>query len=475
MSIRMRLALWYGALLAVVLLLVGLLSYAFHARGHYDDLDRALITSASHAVAVMATATSEAHLLAASDDLDVALRLYAPDGSLQQSSIRPQTLDSVDPRTVLTAPAGPAFDLLAALVPPLTGPAPDPGAGAFGLLNTTPEQRWRIYVLPLQPAGAPGGYVEALAPLGRLDYSMQRLRLILLAVGLLGLVAALIGSWVVAGRALHPIAHMIATAHQIAFHRDFAERVALPPERDELSQLAETFNEMLSSLEEAYRTQQRFVADASHELRAPLTAIQGNLELLSQHADMPQAEREAALVEARREAARLTRLVADLLALARADAGMKIVLRPVELDTVVLDALHSARSLSRGQKLVLATFEPVQILGNEDRLKQLLLILLDNAFKYSPPDGRVTVDLQRNGTTAEVKIQDTGEGIPPDALPRLFERFYRADPARARDPGGTGLGLPIAKWIVDQHGGSIALVSQPGQGTTISVTLPVAP
>jgi signal transduction histidine kinase len=190
---------------------------------------------------------------------------------------------------------------------------------------------------------------------------------------------------------------------------------------------------------------------------------------------MPPAEREAALVEAQREAGRLTRLVADLLALARADAGMTIALRPVELDTIVLDALHSARPLSRGQKLILATFEPVQVLGNEDRLKQLLLILLDNAFKYSPPAGHVTVDLRRNGTTAEVQIQDTGEGIPSDALPRLFERFYRADPARARDPGGTGLGLPIAKWIVDQHGGSIALFSQPGQGTAISITLPVTP
>jgi signal transduction histidine kinase len=412
--------------------------------------------------------------MAGSDNFEVALRLYATDGSLRQSSIRSQTLKSPDPRTVLKAPAGPAFDFLAALVPPLSGPPSEPGAGSFGLLNT-PEQRWRIYVLPLQLDGTVVGYVEAVAPLGRLDHSLQRLRLIILAVGFFGLVTALLGSWALAGRALHPIAQMIATAHRIAFHRDFTERVALPPERDELSQLAETFNEMLSSLEEAYRTQQRFVADASHELRAPLTAIQGNLELLSQHADMPPAERAAALVEAQREAGRLTRLVADLLALARADAGMTIALRPVELDTIVLDALHSARPLSRGQKLILATFEPVQVLGNEDRLKQLLLILLDNAFKYSPPAGHVTVDLRRNGTTAEVQIQDTGEGIPSDALPRLFERFYRADPARARDPGGTGLGLPIAKWIVDQHGGSIALFSQPGQGTAISITLPVTP
>jgi two-component system, OmpR family, sensor kinase len=472
-SIRMRLTFWYGALLAVVLLLVGTLSYAFHARGHYDDLDRALVTSAGHAVVEATTLAAEPHLSMGSGDLEVALRLYGADGSLQESSIGDEILRAVDPRAVMDAPAGPAFDILAGLVPPLTGPPPDPGTGAFVVL-TTPEQRWRLYVVPLQSQGRTVGYVEAAASLGRLDRSMQRLKIILLAVGLTGLLTALVGSWAVAGRALRPIAHMIETAHDIAFQRDFAQRVILPPERDELSQLADTFNEMLSSLEEAYRAQQRFVADASHELRAPLTAIQGNLELLSQHANMPEVEREAALVEARREAARLTRLVADLLALARADAGMMIELRLVELDTVVLDALHSARQLSRGQQLVLATFEPVQILGNEDRLKQLLLILLDNAIKYTPPDGRVTIELQCTGATAEVKIHDTGVGIPADALPHLFERFYRADPARARDPAGTGLGLPIAKWIVDQHGGSIALTSQPGQGTGVAVTLPIS-
>jgi len=250
--------------------------------------------------------------------------------------------------------------------------------------------------------------------------------------------------------------------------------VALPGGRDELSHLAETFNEMLASLEEAYRAQQRFVADASHELRAPLTAIQGNLELLANHTDMLETERQTALVEAQCEAARLARLVADLLALARADAGALIDLRPVDLDAILLDSLRSARQLSQGQVVAITAFEPVQVFGNEDRLKQLLLILLDNALKYTPPDGRVTVELRRNGTTAEVTVQDTGEGITADALPHVFERFYRADPARTRDPGGTGLGLPIAHWIVEQHGGSIALASQPGYGTTVTVTLPAA-
>lgn len=125
--------------------------------------------------------------------------------------------------------------------------------------------------------------------------------------------------------------------------------------------------------------------------------------------------------------------------------------------------------------VAITAFEPVLVLGNEDRLKQLLLILLlDNASKYTPLDGRVTVELRRNGAAAEVTVQDTGQGIPAHVLPHVFERFYRADPARTRDPGGTGLGLPIAHWIVEQHGGSIALASQPGYGTTVTVTLPAA-
>ncbi len=473
MSIRVRLALWYGALLTTVLLLVGLLSYAFHARGHYDDLDRALIISASHAAAEATVVAGIPHLISDSGDLEIGLRLYATDGSLRESSIDDQTLPLVDPQAVLSARSRPAFDVLAGLAPPLAGPPPDPGDGAFGLLLGS-EHRWRVYILPVAAQGNTVGYVEAVASLERLDHSMQRLRMILLAVGLAGLLGALLGSWAVAEQALRPVAHMIRAARQIASHRDFAQRVALPSGRDELSHLAETFNEMLSSLEEAYRAQQRFVADASHELRAPLTAIQGNLELLANHTDMLETERQAALIEAQCEAARLARLVADLLALARADAGALIELRPVELDAILLNSLRSARQLSQGQVVAIAAFEPVQVLGNEDRLKQLLLILLDNALKYTPPDGRVTVELRRNDTAAEVKVQDTGEGIPADALPHVFERFYRADPARTRDPGGTGLGLPIALWIVQQHGGSIAFASQPGHGTTVTVTLPAA-
>jgi signal transduction histidine kinase len=232
---------------------------------------------------------------------------------------------------------------------------------------------------------------------------------------------------------------------------------------------------MLASLEEAYRAQQRFVADAAHELRAPLTAIQGNIELLARVPDMPSDDRSEAMSYLDREAARLARLVNELLTLARADAGQTVERRPVELDEVVLEAVAEMRAVSHGERLAVDAAEPVAVSGDSSRLKQLVLILLDNALRYTPDDGAIRVRLARAGGDGVLEVADNGMGIPEDALPHIFERFYRADPARGRDPGGSGLGLAIARWIVEQHEGQIAAESTEGQGTVITVRLPLLP
>lgn len=472
MSIRLRLALWYGALFVVILPLVMLLSYVIHARGQYDDLDRTLVVSAGHVEASASVSPTGPHLAQGRGDLEIALRLYHSNGVLQESTLGTDILPSIDPRAVLRAPAGPAYDMLVQLIPPfMSSPViPDPG-GAFGLL-TTPQQRWRVYVLPIHKGGIVS-YVEALTPLGRLDASIQAFRITLPILGLISLATALIGSWAIAGRALRPVARMTQTAQTITVSQDLTRRIDMPARRDELGRLAATFNEMLASIETAYHTQQRFVADASHELRAPLTAIQGNIELLRRQRTMSDADREEALEELERESARLSRLVVDLLTLARADAGVSLKRCPVDLDAVVLEAYREARHLSQGQTLTLDPFEPARVEGDEDRLKQLLLVLLDNALKYTPANGHVTLGLHRRVTSVEIVVRDTGVGIAPEDLPLVFERFYRADPARSRDPGGTGLGLPIARWIVEQHDGNMTLESQLGQGTTVTVRLPL--
>jgi two-component system OmpR family sensor kinase len=470
MAIRLRLALWYGALFALVLLLVTLLSYSLHVRGHYDDRDRALITSAAHMASEARAIPGDPHLVEGSGGLEVGFRLYDAQGRIREHTPDVVLLPATDPASLLRMPAGPAYDALAGLAPPM---APDaPAAGAFGLMVTS-DQRWRVYVVALGQSGTDTGYLETLTPLGRLDASIRIYRLILIALGLAGLSAALIGGWAIAGGALRPIARMTSTAGTIAHSRDLSHRIATPRHHDELGRLATTFNDMLASIETAYQAQQRFVADASHELRAPLTAIQGNLELIRRHPEMPPDERDEALGEAEREAARLTRLVADLLALARADAGVALQHRPVDLDAVALDAFSSARQLAHHQELMLDPFEPVQVVGDADRLKQLLLILLDNALKYTPAGRRVTLGLRCCAHTAEIVVHDEGVGIAAQDLPRVFERFYRADPARSRDAGGTGLGLPIARWIVEQHRGAIQIDSAAGQGTTVTVSLPM--
>jgi signal transduction histidine kinase len=472
MSIRLRLALCYGALFAVILPLMMVLSYAIHARGQYDDLDRTLTVSASHAATEASASASGPHLVQGSGDLEIVLRFYSPDGVLQESTPGTQALPSVDPRAVLQAPAGPAYDALAQLVPSFTGAPPSSLNGAFGLL-TTPEQRWRVYVLPIHSSGTPLGYIEALTPLGRLDESIQAFRILLPILGLTSLVVALVGSWAIAGNALRPIARMTRTAQTITLSHDLSRRIEMPAHHDELGRLAATFNEMLDSIETIYRAQQRFVADASHELRAPLTAIQGNLELLRRYRNMPAAEREEAVDEALREATRLSRLVADLLALARADAGSMLKRCPLDLDPIMLEAFREGRHLVQGQTMVLDPFAPAMVEGNEDKLKQLLVILLDNAIKYTPADGQITIGLQREAIDAVITVRDTGIGIPPEDLPHVFERFYRADPARSHDPGGMGLGLAIARWIVEQHEGTITLESTPGEGTMALVRIPL--
>jgi two-component system, OmpR family, sensor kinase len=471
MSIRLRLALWYGALLILILLAMTACSYAFHSRGHYDDVDRALISTASHTVAEVENIAIAPRLIEGSGGFRVILRLYSPEGQLVQASAGASSAPGVDPRSVITHPAGPAFDPLAGIVPPITALTPSVDS-AFGLAES-PSGRWRVYILPIQRDATLTEYIEALAPLGDIDHSMQIFRLLLVGLTLAGLAVALAGSCLVAGTALRPITRMIEMAGDIARSRDLSQRIDTPHHRDEIGRLARTFNVMLASIESAYTAQQRFVSDAAHELRAPLTAIQANLDLLQRHPEMTDADHGEALAEAKRESERLTRLVTDLLALARADAGVPLRSSVVDLDAVVLDVFGSVHQLAREQTLTLNTLEPIQICGDEDRLKQLLLILLDNALKYTPAGGAVVVELRHVSNEAEVIVRDTGVGISQEDLSHVFDRFYRADPARGRDPGGTGLGLPIAQWIVHQHGGRIGITSRASAGTSVNVRLPI--
>ena len=470
MSLRLRLGLCYGGLTGLVVLLMSVLTYAVHSRAHYDDLDRALVGAAEHLAVEYAALPPRSllpRMLAVPIAPDVAVRVYGPGGRVISAAPNAGGAPAVEPRAVLAHPSSPPFDPVVGLAPSII--APGTGHGAFGLTTDRAGIRWRVYILPIAQTG---NDLAVVASLERIDASVAGFRRLVVLFALGGALATLLAGWLLASRALRPVATLTDTARTIARSRGFSRRVPPGSRRDELGQLATTFNEMLASLEHAYQAEQRFVADASHELRAPLTAIQANLELLERQPAMAATDRQEAVGEASREARRLAALVADLLALARADAGVALRRHRVELDRVALDALGEARHLARGQRLDVEALEPAVVAGDPDRLKQLVLILLDNALKYTPPTGRVTLSLRHAGTGVSLLVCDTGIGIPPDDLPHVFERFYRADPARARDTGGTGLGLPIAQWIAEQHGGHVTLASVVGQGTTATVSLP---
>ncbi len=304
------------------------------------------------------------------------------------------------------------------------------------------------------------------------EASLERLRLILLAVGAVGVTVAVTGGWAISAWALRPIAKMTETARAIAISRGFARRIEVRDDRrDELGELGRTFNQMLASLDDAYGRQQRFVADVSHELRTPLTAIQGDLELLVRRQLSP-SEAESTLVEAHRESRRLSRLVDDLLVLARTDAGPQpFVPRPVQLDEVVMEVFRELRAQA-SDRLRVVGLEATLVQGERDRLKQLILILVDNGLTYTPVPGEVRLSLSRDGAQTVLEVADEGIGVSAETAARAFDRFFRAEEAQRLDPGGSGLGLSIAKWIVERHGGTVGLRPRSPRGTVVAVHLP---
>jgi two-component system, OmpR family, sensor kinase len=255
-----------------------------------------------------------------------------------------------------------------------------------------------------------------------------------------------------------------------------------------MAQVVDAFNEMLNSIESSTTAQRRFVADASHELRAPLTTIQGNLAFLIRYVDdIPPAERRTILADAHGETLRLASLVDELLLLARADASMGQAPNPaqsapiVELDRTLLRLIRQMRKRLEIEgstlKIEIGGIEPVRVRGDEENMRRIMIILLDNAIKYTRTEGergegKITVSLQRVGANAVLRVSDTGIGIEEKDLPHIFERFYRADLARSRQ--GTGLGLAIAHTLVEQLNGRITAESEPGKGSTFIVELPLA-
>lgn len=468
MSLRLRLALWYGALTTLVVALVCSYSYAIHSRTHYDELDRVLIGVAEHAREMISNSPNAAtNIVETSLFPAVGISIVRPDGQNIASSPEARAAPRVDPRRMMVASASRPYAGIARLAPAMH--RADPGNGRFGLVASQQGERFRVYMVPLR---GNSNYLAVTASLMHIDAAISAFARLMLVMALIGGIAAFGVGWLLARRALRPVATLTSAAHEIAESRELSRRVAEGSGSDELARLARTFNTMLASLQEVYQAQVRFVSAASHELRAPLTVIQANLDLL-QSKRVSNGERETAIAEAHAEASRMTRLVRDLLVLARADAGVPIRHDVVELDRVLLEVIGETRHLAHGKRVEVTALDPVFVRGDEDRLKQLLLNLCENAIKYTPDGGRVSVAIRRDAGDAIITVADSGIGISANDLAHVFERFYRADPARTRDPGGSGLGLSIAQWVAAEHGGKVELASRPGAGTTARVRIPL--
>lgn len=294
---------------------------------------------------------------------------------------------------------------------------------------------------------------------------------LVIASAIVTLIAFGIG-WVLSGITLRPIHRITQTAQTIGDERDFTRRVDYTGPPDEVGQLASTFNSMLSRLQDAFQKvehslqmQRDFVADVSHELRTPLTTLRGNLGLLRREPPMPPEEQTDILTDMVDESDRLIRLVNDLLMLARADAGRSLAREPVDVSSLLEETVRQARQLDSGRGISLDAAPSLTVRGDRDAVKQVLLIALDNALKHS--SGDVNVSAVQKGSQVEIRVQDFGEGISPEKLEHVFDRFYRGE--EASTVPGFGLGLSIARTLVDGMGGEIVMESEVGMGSTVIV------
>ncbi len=317
------------------------------------------------------------------------------------------------------------------------------------------------------------GILQVASSMDVIDLIRRALLEIIAITAAASMALAASASWFAIGQALSPLSAVTATALQISRTDDLSQRIPNSgSKRDETGRFIDAFNETLERLEQIFTSQQRFLADVSHELRTPLTVIKGNVDLMRR---MKQVDEES-LDTIEDEADRLTRLVGNLLLEAQAESGkLPLYFAPVELDTLLLDVFKEMRILARDRvNIKLTEIDQIVINGDRDRLKQVLINLISNAIKYTPKGGDVYLSLGKVGDNARLIVRDTGQGIAVEDLPHIFERFFRAEKSRTRSKtSGFGLGLSIAYWIVNHHGGRIEVDSAENKGATFCIYLPI--
>jgi two-component system OmpR family sensor kinase len=457
MSIRTRLTLWYTGLLAISLIVFDLLVYSALGRILMTAMDDRLSAQAQDVINRIEDENDPVAIILSGQAKLPPIDVFGSQFYIQIAQLNGQVVQRSDNLRGQALPISPSAVALGG-----GGVTVDVGQGV----------RLRVLSRPIVLAGQLVGTIQVAQSQAATDDALLATRRVLLIVSFSLLLLAAVGGAFLARTALRPIQAITGTTRQITQAQDLSQRIPIAVPSDELGRLSETINGMLARLEDLFNAQQRLVADVSHELRTPLTTIQGNLDLLRRGAADDPAARSDTLRAIADETARMRRIVNDLLLLAQADAGLKLDRQPVEVDTLLLEVYRQAQVMAQGVTVRLGAEDQALVLGDADRLRQLLLNLVDNAIKHSPAkSGQVTLTLCRANGWVEVGVQDNGAGISPEDLPHIFERFYRADPSRSR-PGGSGLGLAIAKWVAEAHGGRIEVESQLGKGSTFTLWLP---
>ena len=373
-------------------------------------------------------------------------------------------ITSLDGRTLYSSfpPGSPE------LAPLVTGNPPE----SFFATADIREERFRLQYQPISQDDEVLGGVVTGQSLKDTDQALDQVRTTLIFGGVAVLLVTNVPAYLLAGRVLKPVRRVSQLARDIERTADFSRRVPPSATGDEMAELTATFNSMIERVERTLETQKAFLADSSHELRRPLTVLRTNIAIL-RDTSLPAEEREACLRDMRAEAQAMSRLLSDLLFLSRRTRD-EIVRAPVDWSAICEQAIDRLRARGDEHKLV-AKIEPgARVNGDERRLRQMLENLLENSTDYTPEGGRIELDLRLLDGLARLEVRDTGIGISNEDLPHIFDRFYRGQDARAAHSEGSGLGLAIVKYIVDAHGGSIEVTSQPGSGTTVVVELPLA-
>ena len=476
-SLRAQLALWHGMLLALTLLLLAAFTYLLLREYLNHSADAALTEFAETTGKDIAAALYHYQTLHPGQPLGPdAERRFIDNNDLQSWGRYVQVIDP-DGRAVAFSDAlrtnklpVPSETLLACRMT---------GKPVFDTVTTLGQYPVRMVTLPVQQGARVPYLVQVGASVEGVEGALQRALFILLVLTPAIFIIALLGGWALVGRSLRPVDEMTRAALRIESKR-LDMRIAPPRSDNEIGRLAAALNEMIARLDRSFQQIERFTADASHELKTPLTAIRGEAEVALMSAQTP--ETRATLQSIVAETERLSSIVNNLLLLSRADADqVRLNQEPVALHEIVLATFETLERLARRKNIALdfAEMDEVTIQGDALWLQQLFTNLIHNAIHYTPEGGRVTLSL----TTTQAgepptpfacfSVADTGPGIPAEHLPFLFDRFYRVDSGRSREQGGSGLGLNIARWVAESHRGEITISSTVGKGTIFTVLLPV--